>query len=254
MRFASLGSGSKGNATLVQAGDTLLIVDCGFSLRETTRRLLRLGIEPGHLDAVLVTHEHSDHCSGVAALSRKYRLPVYLTHGTASTGRCEGSFEMRCFNCEDSFSVGGVRIDAVAVPHDAMEPCQYVFNWQDRTLGILTDLGSITPHVVDNYRQCHSLVLEFNHDLAMLEAGPYPPQLKRRVGGDWGHLNNRQAAELLRQIDALALETLVVAHVSENNNCREETEQALLSVLDSLDRVVWAQQAEGFDWLDVCRA
>lgn len=251
MQFASLGSGSKGNATVVRAGATLVMIDCGFSLRETTRRLGRLGVEPQELDAILVTHEHSDHSNGVAALSRKHQIPVYLTHGTASTGRCADSFELRRFNCEDSFNIGSLLIKAVAVPHDAVEPCQYRLTWQDCTLGILTDLGSITPHIVDNYRACHSLLLEFNHDLPMLLAGRYPPGLKRRVAGDWGHLNNEQAADLLRQIDSADLANLVVAHISENNNSREKAEQALTSVLASLDKVVWAEQATGFDWLAI---
>jgi len=251
VRFASLGSGSKGNATLVGAGDTLVMIDCGFSLRETIRRLACRGVEPQQVDAILVTHEHSDHSSGVAALSRKYQIPVYLTHGTSSTGRCDNSFELRCFNCEDSFEIGGLRVKAVTVPHDAVEPCQFRLTWQDRTLGVLTDLGSITPHVVDNYRACHGLLLEFNHDLPMLMAGQYPPQLKRRVGGDWGHLNNEQAADFLQQIDVAELAHLVVAHVSENNNSRDKAERALLSALDSLDRVVFAGQAQGFDWLEL---
>ena len=227
------------------------MIDCGFSLRETTRRLQRLGVEPQQLDAILVTHEHTDHCSGVAMLSRKYQIPVYLTHGTLSTGRCVNSFKLCCFNCEDSFTIGCLSVKAVTVPHDAAEPCQYLLSWQGRTLGLLTDLGSITPHVVDNYRVCDSLLLEFNHDLPMLQAGRYPPQLKRRVGGDWGHLNNEQAAALLQQIDGAALKHLVVAHVSEKNNSREKAEQALLSVFDSLDRVVFAEQAQGFDWLEI---
>ncbi len=251
MRFASLGSGSKGNATLVQAGDTLVMVDCGFSLRESTRRLARLGVDPGDIDAILVTHEHSDHCSGVARLSSRHRIPVYLTHGTSVSGRCDGSFELRRFNCEQEFAIGPLQVKAVPVPHDAAEPCQYRFTWQGRTLGVLTDLGSVTPHVVDNYRECHGLVLEFNHDLPMLMSGQYPPPLKRRVGGDWGHLNNDQAAAFLEQVDRSLLGRLVVAHVSENNNCRSRTERALLSVLDSLETVVWADQAEGFDWLEL---
>jgi phosphoribosyl 1,2-cyclic phosphodiesterase len=251
MRFASLGSGSKGNATVVAAEDTLVMIDCGFSLRETTRRLARLGLEPGQLDAILVTHEHSDHSSGVAILSRRHQIPVYLTHGTAGSGRCDGSFELRCFNCEDKLRVGSLDIKAVAVPHDAAEPCQYRLECGERSLGIVTDLGSITPHVVDSFRQCQSLLLEFNHDLPMLQEGRYPPQLKRRVGGDWGHLNNEQAAGFLRCIGPGALKHLVVAHVSEKNNCRKKTEQALLSVLDSLEQVVWADQTAGFDWLEL---
>jgi len=251
VQFASLGSGSKGNATLVRAGDTLVMIDCGFSLRETVQRMARLQVEPGQLDAILVTHEHSDHSSGVAALSRKFRIPVYLTHGTSKTGRCDGSHDLRRFNCEDEFDIGSLSIKAVAVPHDAAEPCQYRLSWGGYALGILTDLGSITPHVIDNFRTCHSLLLEFNHDLPMLLEGPYPPHLKQRVGGDWGHLSNIQAADLLRQINGTRLRHLVVAHISEKNNSIEHAQRALLSVLDSLDSVVFAEQAGGFDWLEL---
>jgi phosphoribosyl 1,2-cyclic phosphodiesterase len=251
MRFASIGSGSKGNATLVAAGETLVMIDCGFSQRETLRRLARLGVEPGQLDAILVTHEHSDHSSGVAGFSRKHRIPVYLTHGTASTGRVDGCFEARLFNCEDRFSIGCLDITAVAVPHDAVEPCQFRLSSGNKHLGVLTDLGSITPHVVDNYRACDGLLIEFNHDLPMLQAGDYPASLKRRVGGNWGHLNNEQAAALLQQIDHAGLRHVVVAHISENNNCRTRAERALLSVMGSLERVVFAEQAFGFDWLEI---
>ncbi len=252
MRFASLGSGSKGNATLVQSGETLLMIDCGFSVRETTRRMARLGLQPDQLQAILVTHEHSDHCAGVARLSRRHNIPVYLTHGTASSGRCDGSHTFCCFNCDDQFDIGQIRVQTVAVPHDAVEPCQFRLSAAGRSLGVLTDLGRVTPHVVDSYRGCDSLLLEFNHDSDMLLLGKYPPHLKSRVGGDWGHLNNEQAAGLLRQLDcAGALNNLVVAHISENNNSRDSAERALCEVLDSLERVVWAQQDEGFDWLQV---
>jgi phosphoribosyl 1,2-cyclic phosphodiesterase len=251
MRFASLGSGSKGNATLVQADEVLVLVDCGFSLRETTRRLARLDLAPEQLSAVLVTHEHSDHCSGVASLSRKHNIPVYLTHGTAASGRCDGASELRCFNCEDSFNIGELTVKAVAVPHDAAEPCQFRLDFGGRSLGILTDLGHVTPHVVDSYRECDSLLLEFNHDTGMLQAGAYPPPLKRRVGGDWGHLNNEQAAGLLRQLDGARLNNLVVAHISENNNCRDLATKALIEVLGSTEEVIWACQVEGFGWLQV---
>jgi phosphoribosyl 1,2-cyclic phosphodiesterase len=244
VQFASLGSGSKGNSTLVRAGDTLVMIDCGFSLRETVRRMARLHVEPQQLDAILVTHEHSDHSSGVAALSRKFQIPVYMTHGTFSTGRCDGGYDQRLFNCEDTLAIGKLSIKAVAVPHDAVEPCQYRLSCGEHTLGVLTDLGSITPHVIDNFRTCHSLLLE----------GPYPSHLKRRVGGDWGHLNNQQAAEFLREIDGAQLRHLVVAHISEKNNSRAQAETALLSVLDTLDRVIFAEQTGGFDWLDLAGA
>lgn len=249
IKFASLGSGSKGNATLVQAGDTLLMVDCGFSLRETTRRLALLGLEPRQLDAILVTHEHSDHSSGVAILSRKHNIPVFLTHGTLGSGRCDNCFRHQHFSFSEHFTIGCLEVKAVAVPHDAREPCQYRFYYKGKSLGVLTDLGSITPHVVDSYHGCDALVLEFNHDQQLLHEGEYPHHLKRRVGGDWGHLNNAQAAALLEQINYSGLRHLVVAHVSENNNSRQCAEQALLSVLPSMAGVVWADQANGFDWL-----
>tara|TARA_R110000823_G_scaffold210224_4_gene340447 strand:+ start:6088 stop:6846 length:759 start_codon:yes stop_codon:yes gene_type:complete len=251
MQFASLGSGSKGNATLVRAGGTLVMIDCGFSVRETTRRMRRLGVQAEDLDAILVTHEHSDHASGVAALSRRFAVPVYLTHGTHATGRLDGGHAYCRFNSEHSFSIGELAVCAVPVPHDAAEPCQFRFNWRHCSLGLLTDLGSITPHIVDMYGSCRSLLLEFNHDLPMLLAGDYPAALKRRVGGDWGHLNNEQAVDLLRQLGGSRLDHLVVAHVSEKNNRRELAERALLSVLKSLDGVTFAQQGEGFDWLQL---
>lgn len=249
MRFASLGSGSKGNATLVQAGETLVMVDCGFSVREVQRRLARLGLEATDLHAILVTHEHSDHCSGVARLSARFGIPVYLTHGTAGSGRCDGASELRCIGSEEHFRVGDLAVHAVRVPHDAAEPCQFRFEWSGRHLGILTDLGCVTPHVVARYSGCHSLVLEFNHDSDMLASGPYPPALKRRVGGDWGHLNNHQAIDLLQQVGHGALNNLVVAHVSENNNARPLVEAALEGTMTTA--VTWACQTQGFGWLDV---
>jgi len=252
MRFSSLGSGSKGNATLVAAGDTLLMIDCGFSTRETERRMLGLGVQPAQVDAILVTHEHSDHCAGVARFSRRHKTPVYLTHGTLGSGRLDGCHEVHCFNSEQRFDIGAIEVQAVAVPHDAREPCQYRFAHGGLSLGVLTDLGSSTPHVVRHYRGCDALLLEFNHDLEMLMNGSYPPGLKHRVSSDWGHLNNRQAAALLQELGCADLRYLVVGHVSENNNCRDRAAEALRAVYGELDeRVVWAEQGGGFAWLDL---
>lgn len=250
MRLASLGSGSKGNATLVAAGETLVMVDCGFSLRETRRRMARLGVDPDQLDAVLVTHEHSDHSAGVGVLSRNHNVPVYLTHGTASTGRVDGCASTVRINAGECFSIGDLDIEAVPVPHDAREPCQYLFRCGEFRWGVLTDLGSITQHVIDSYRQCDGLLLEFNHDLEMLWDGNYPEQLKHRVGGDWGHLNNDQAVSFLQATGVDNLRHLVVAHVSENNNCLDRAREALSEVMDPADsRLVIADQGDGFDWL-----
>ncbi len=251
MRFASLGSGSRGNGTLVQSGSTLLLVDCGFSVRETERRMARLGVSAEQLDAVLVTHEHSDHCSGVAALSRRHQLPVYLTRGTHASGRCDKPWEVCYFHSEAPFQLGAIRVEPIAVPHDAREPCQFVLQSRGFRLGILTDLGSITPAVLTHFRACHGLLLECNHDLEMLHAGPYPPALKRRVGGDWGHLNNRQSAALLQEIQHELMQQLVIAHISEQNNQRQRVEAALGEVFPCDERVTWADQEDGFGWLEL---
>ena len=251
MRFASLGSGSRGNGTLLENNNTCLLIDCGFTVKETERRLGRLGRSDGDLSAILVTHEHSDHIKGVLPLARKYKLPVYASNGTAQydtmamlPGYCE-------VNTHAAFRVGDIEITPVAVPHDAREPCQYVFSDGRRRLGLLTDLGSITPFVSEQYSQCDALVLEFNHDEDMLARGPYPPMLKNRVGGNWGHLSNGQAAQLLASVDRDRLQHIVMAHISEKNNTVALAEAALRRVVDSMDTAISADQENGFDWLAI---
>jgi phosphoribosyl 1,2-cyclic phosphodiesterase len=255
MQFASLGSGSKGNATLVAAGKTVLLVDCGFGRRETEYRLQRRGVAPADISAILVTHEHGDHASGVAALSKAHNIPVYLTHGTAASGKVDGARRMVKINAGDAFDIGDITVCAVPVPHDAREPVQFRFSHRDISLGILTDLGSITPHVVAAFSACTGLLLEFNHDTHLLSVGPYPPTLKRRVGGDYGHLNNRQAAEFLAATDTSRLRALVAGHISQQNNSPESARAAVASVAASLPcDVVYACQGDGFAWLDLSDA
>ena len=151
MRFAVLGSGSQGNGTLVSTGDTHVLVDCGFSLRETERRLARLGITADSLSAVLVTHEHADHVHGVGLLARRYNVPVYLSRGTLRGLR--KPLEATAFiAANDSFDVGDLSIRAVGVTHDALEPLQYVFSDGRRRLGVLTDLGCYDSTLLEHYR------------------------------------------------------------------------------------------------------
>lgn len=250
MRFASLGSGSKGNGTLVAAGDTMLLVDCGFNRRETEQRLARLGVTPEQLDAILVTHEHGDHANGVASLSRHYEIPVYLSHGTAASGKLDNVYEQLLLNAGDNFVIDAIAVQSIPVPHDAREPTQFRLSSGGCCLGILTDLGSITPHVIEAYSGCTGLFLEFNHDLTLLQSGSYPAALKRRVGGDYGHLNNHQAAELLKVLDNSQLKLLAVGHLSEQNNSRAHAQAALAEVADCHSAEVFiACQQEGFDWL-----
>jgi phosphoribosyl 1,2-cyclic phosphodiesterase len=251
MRFASLGSGSRGNATLLEAGGSLLLVDCGFSVRETNARLARLGISAGQLSAILVTHEHTDHSSGVGRMSRRHQLPVYTSHGTYASGRLGDVHELRYFHSEAGFKVGAIDVMPVAVPHDAREPCQFVFRHGGHQLGVLTDLGNITPLVSQHYAGCHALLLECNHDPDMLRAGPYPENLKRRVGGEWGHLSNQQAADFLMRVQGPQLQHVVIAHISEKNNDRAKVMSALETVYVRSAELCWADQQTGFDWLQL---
>lgn len=257
MRFASLGSGSKGNGTLVARGETVVLVDCGFTLRETEQRLARQGLTGDSLSAILVTHEHGDHIRGVGALARRYRVPVFLTFGSRKA--VEGtrndlqSCDVHEVRPERPFRVGDMSCLPVPVPHDAREPCQYLFESGDgRRLGVLTDLGSLTPHVVESYGECDGLVLECNHDPQMLLQGPYPVSLKRRVGGQLGHLSNQQAATLLKQCNVDRLQHLVLSHLSEQNNTPDHASSAVREVVEAgLERIRVASQSAGFDWLEV---
>ncbi|MEZ5524983.1 MAG: MBL fold metallo-hydrolase [Pseudomonadales bacterium] len=253
MRFASLGSGSKGNATLVEAGQTCLMLDCGFTLKEAEARLQRLDKSGHDLDAIVVTHEHSDHLKGVGALARKYKLPVYLTAGTYRDARLGNLPRVEWVNCHQSFSIKDIDVQPVPVPHDAREPCQYVFTHAERRLGVLTDLGSLTPHIQMHYDDLDALVLEFNHDLQMLEEGPYPYQLKQRISGDYGHLSNLQAAQLLARIKRDKLQHLVLSHISQQNNSHERVCSAVSEWLQGMaccadEGFAIACQENGFDW------
>lgn len=251
LAFSSLGSGSKGNGTLVRNDDTLVLIDCGFTVRETERRLERLGVKPEQLDAVIVTHEHGDHINGVGPLTRKYKMPLYITAGTLRSKKMGKIPDIRLINHYAPFSVNSLNIVPVAVPHDASEPAQFIIEHNNKRLGILTDLGNISPHVEMHYQSCDALVLEANHDPAMLASSAYPYSLKQRVGGAWGHLSNQQAARFLESVDRAKLEYLVVAHISRQNNSIELAKQAFSGVQDPIKHVVYACQDEGFDWLSL---
>ncbi len=227
------------------------MIDCGFSLREVQRRLARLDLVPGDIDAILVTHEHSDHAKGVEALARTYAIPVYMSHGTFLATKWQRLPNYRLISPNQTFSLGDIDVQTVAVPHDSREATQFVFRYADKVLGVLTDLGNITPHVIEHYRHCHGLVLEFNHCPDLLAKGPYPPALQRRVGGNWGHLSNDQAASLLQHVDYEQLQHVVVSHVSEKNNAPERVVASMQRVLPNLEKVVVADQENGFSWLSL---
>lgn len=252
MRFASLGSGSKGNGTLIEHGGTCLLVDCGFTLSETERRLACLNKRPTQLSAVLITHEHGDHVRGAGALARKYALPLWTTPGTWSAHDFGHLPARYFFNNHASFAIGDVQICPFPVPHDAHEPSQFVFSDGARRIGLLTDTGCATVHIETMLTACDALLLECNHDNQMLNDGFYSPPLKRRVGGDLGHLSNAQAAQLLASLDCSRLQHLVAMHLSENNNTPSLARLALSAALGCAPEwIAVADQQQGLTWRDV---
>lgn len=258
MRFCSLGSGSGGNSTLVEASQgittTRVLIDAGFSERELTRRLARAGCEPADIDAVFITHEHGDHVGCSLAFARRHRIPVVTSRGTwRAVGREDfDTALLRLVRSGEAVVMGDMELRPFSVPHDALEPLQLCLGDGAVRLGIVTDLGCAPAAVAQALQGCHALLLESNHDEAMLRAGPYPPSLQRRILGTHGHLSNTAAAELLSRCRHAALGAVVAAHLSERNNSPELARAALAPVLDCKpDDIRVADPSLGFGWLNV---
>lgn len=256
MRFASLGSGSEGNALVVECKQSRILLDCGFNLKHTLQRLNTLGLEAEHLSGILLTHEHDDHASGAFKLASKFNLPIWLTHGCfVMLNRNLPSQHNLQFNIIDphhAFRVDDIEVQPYPVPHDAREPVQFTFSDGQHKLGVLTDTGSSTPHIENRLSACDALVLECNHDLDMLQNGPYPWTLKKRISSRLGHLDNNTAADLLSRLDNTKLQHLIAAHLSASNNTPALAQAALSQVLGcKSDWVGIAGQAEGFAWREV---
>lgn len=254
MRFACLGSGSRGNALIVERGGTRLMLDCGYPVRETERRLARLGLAPADLDAILLTHEHSDHTAGACKFACKHRLPLWLTHGTLQglPGDASSLQQINVIDGHSAFAVGELELLPFPVPHDAREPAHFVFSDGARRLGVLTDTGTSTSHIEAMLSGCDALVLECNHDLDLLMNGDYPQALKARVAGRYGHLDNQSAAGLLAALDRSRLQHLIAAHLSEHNNTPQRAVRALAQVLGCApDWIGVADQDDGFAWREI---
>ena len=251
MRFASLGSGSKGNCLIVEEKNTRLLLDCGFSTKEIIARLFRLGIQSNMLDGIIITHEHADHISGVERFARKFDLPVWLTYGTLRAAKETFSTlsKINIIDSHQAFSVSDIDIQPYPVPHDAQEPVQFIFSNGSVKLGVLTDTGCSTTHIETILNRCHGLVLECNHDATLLANSKYPKSLKQRVGGRLGHLENASSAMLLSKLDCSLLQHLIAAHLSEANNTPQLAQSALSGAINcSPDWIGVADQSNGFDW------
>jgi phosphoribosyl 1,2-cyclic phosphodiesterase len=255
LRFCSLGRGSTGNATLVEARGALrttrLLVDCGFTLRELTRRLAERGVAPGEIDAVFITHEHSDHVGCAAALARRHGVRVVTSVGTWAAAGGHGAPDVVARDGEP-IMVGAIELRPFAVPHDAAEPLQLTVSDGVRRLGVVTDLGQVNASVWSRLAGCAALLLECNHDAQLLADGPYPLFLKRRIGGGRGHLANAQSARLLDECRHAGLKHVVAAHLSLTNNRPALAAATLAAVLGtSDDDIVVADARLGSPWLDL---
>ncbi len=250
MRFASLGSGSRGNGSIVASDSTTILIDCGFTYKDTLKRLERFGVEVDSLSGIVVTHEHSDHIGGVETLSARHNIPVYASYGTWIE---LGEISIKnAIVINGPFSIFDIKITPITVPHDARQPLQFVFTADSKRLGILSDLGTVSARVLQEFRELDAISIEFNHDWEMLHSGPYPLFLKERIGGDFGHLNNEQASRLLKEISGSRLRTVVACHISEKNNEIHRVEDAIDRALNgkNVERFL-ATQSTGFDWINL---
>ena len=219
MKFCVLSSGSTANCTFVSSGRTRLLVDAGLSRRELLARLAAIGEDPKTLDAILITHEHTDHIGGLTVLARKLDIPVFMTHRTAPAVAWDDyAPKLHTFQAGTHLTVGDFEIDTFTIPHDAADPVGYCLHAEGLKIGLVTDLGYMPDSIKYHLRGTHLLVLESNHDLEMLKVGPYPWWVKQRVMGRNGHLSNDMASDFIREDMATSTAALILAHLSEHNN------------------------------------
>lgn len=252
LRFKSLGSGSSGNATVVEAAGphpVRVLVDCGLGIRVLSQRLAQAGLELAEIDALFITHEHGDHIGCGPKLATRLGIPIYMSEGTwRGCGAPDLGALLHLVSDGQTIDLGALALHPFAVPHDAREPLQLHRTDGDAHLGLLTDLGHVPPHVQMHLSNCRSLLLECNHDEELLSQSPYPGFLKQRVGGDRGHLSNTQAAGLAHALKA-NLRCVVAGHLSRQNNQPDLAHAALRQALGDATEIAVADAVTGSPWL-----
>jgi len=253
MQFASLGSGSSGNSFVVKQNKSLLMVDCGFAIQDIVSRLERLNETPDNFSGILLTHEHEDHVKGAFKFANKFKIPIWLSYGTFKM--CEKhiiksyEIDLNMIDSHNTFEIKDFLVEPFPVPHDAREPTQFTLSNGNHKLGILTDTGSSTPHIEKVLQNLDALIIEFNHDLDLLESSEYSYSLKKRISGKLGHLDNQTAADILGKIQFKKLKHLVAAHLSEKNNTEDLVKEAIVQKIEcDRDWIKIATQGEGTSW------
>ena len=235
-----LASGSKGNSLFISTPDTALLIDAGLSGREIERRMAHVGENPGDLKAIIITHEHSDHIRGAGILSRRFNIPVYVTPRTYSA--CQGLgkiHHLNHFECGRSFDVGSIQINPFSISHDASDPAGLTLTFQEKKIGIATDLGVVTGLVREHLKNSMALYLESNHDPDMLIKGPYPWHLKQRIRSRTGHLSNVDARNLVSELLHQDLRHIILAHLSEENNHPHKAVQEVEKGLNGFETALY---------------
>ena len=229
IRFAVLGSGSSGNAAVIEAGGLRLMVDAGLSARQLTQRLAQIDLQPEQIDGILLTHEHGDHVRGLKAFAGKHAMPVFSSHLTAQCLRAElPQVRWKTFERGQSFTLGELNVQTFATAHDAVEPLGYVFSASGRRLGLLSDAGHVTPGMVQSLSGCHGLFLEANYDASLLEADHRRPwAIKERIRNAHGHLSNEQTADLVARVAHPELRCIILGHLSSDCNRPERAMAAV---------------------------
>jgi phosphoribosyl 1,2-cyclic phosphodiesterase len=244
---ASLNSGSNGNCYYIGNDEEGVLIDVGISCREVEKRLKRLNIPVSRIKAIFVTHEHGDHVHGVPAISKKHKLPVYITPGTILYGNLGNEIEsslIHSFKPYESVSIGKLSITGFPITHDANDPHNFIIANESVTIGIFTDIGFPCYHVTQHFQQCHAAFLESNYDEHMLEFGHYPFQLKNRIRGGKGHLSNRQALKLFLDHRPAFMTHLFLSHLSHNNNSPDIVEELFSGVAHSTEISVMSREKE----------
>lgn len=234
IKLIPLFSSSKGNCTYIETDTTSLLVDVGISCKRLINKLEELNINPETIEAILVTHEHSDHVKGIKVFANKYKIPVYATAKTwdyLKTSITLSESQTRIFVPNYCFNIGNIKVQPFNIPHDAVDPCGFSFYSNGEKVTVATDLGCINEYLISNMLQSQSILLESNHDVNMLKAGPYPWALKQRIIGNFGHLSNDTSAKLVEILAKNGTKNFILGHLSEENNFPELARETICSYL-----------------------